>query len=140
MSWLMMIGASAQAGNRASKTLRCVQWKESEPEQQAVTSGIVSPGQLLAIFFQAAFFLLRNSPTIEIHAWLGVRSYLKLCMVCRELHALKFSPTMWNFYMGCLLLACALFFTLQQVQIRKKAGVQPAGSDTAMALCLWPIV
>ena len=50
MSWLMMIGASAQAGNRASKTLRCVQWKESEPEQQAVTSGTVSPGQLPAVF------------------------------------------------------------------------------------------
>ena len=45
-----MIGAPAQAGNRASKTLRCAQWKESEPEQQAVTSGTVSPGQLLAIF------------------------------------------------------------------------------------------
>ena len=46
----MMIGASAQAGNRASKTLRCVQWKESEPEQQAVTSGTVSPEQLPAVF------------------------------------------------------------------------------------------
>ena len=50
ISWLIMIGASAQAGNRASKTLRCVQWKESEPEQQAVTSGTVSPGQLPAVF------------------------------------------------------------------------------------------
>ena len=53
MSWLMMTGASAQAGNRAGKTLRCPQWKESEPEQQAETSDTVSPGQLPAIFFQA---------------------------------------------------------------------------------------
>ena len=69
MSWLMMIGASAQAGNRASKTLRCPQWKDSEPEQQAVTSGAVSPGQLLAILI---FLGGRSSKAIDMYVPTGV--------------------------------------------------------------------
>ena len=48
-SWLIMMRATAQAGNRASKTARRPQWWESEPEWGVVTSGVALAARLTAI-------------------------------------------------------------------------------------------
>ena len=49
-SWLIMTRATAQAGNRASKTVRRPQWWESGPEQRAVTPGVALAVRLAAYF------------------------------------------------------------------------------------------
>ena len=46
MSWQLMTRGSAQAGNRASKTGRYLQWLENRPEWHAVTS---AGGQLVQL-------------------------------------------------------------------------------------------
>ena len=40
MSWQLMTRGSAQAGNRAGKTARYLQWQENRPEWLAVTSAV----------------------------------------------------------------------------------------------------
>ena len=45
-SWQLMTRGSAQAGNRAGKTERYLQWLESRPEWHAVTSAGVQLVQL----------------------------------------------------------------------------------------------
>ena len=40
MSWQLMTRGSAQAGNRAGKTARYLQWQEHRPEWLAVTSAV----------------------------------------------------------------------------------------------------
>jgi hypothetical protein len=45
-SWQLMTRGSAQAGNRASKTGRYLQWLENRPEWHAVTS---AGGQLVQL-------------------------------------------------------------------------------------------
>jgi len=39
MTWLIMTWGSAQAGDRTSKTERCLQWWDSRPEWGADASG-----------------------------------------------------------------------------------------------------
>jgi len=39
MTWLIMTWGSAQAGDRTSKTERCLQWWDSKPEWSADASG-----------------------------------------------------------------------------------------------------
>ena len=94
-----MTRATAQAGNRASKTVRRPQWWESGPERRAVT-----PGVALAVLLPAYF--AGHRPTRARAGNEGARpddrgQQARACaggrMARRELHALKLSLAMWNF-------------------------------------------
>ena len=93
-----MTRATAQAGNRASKTVRRPQWWESGPERRAVT-----PGVALAVLLPAYLYIAKPDARAGNEGARGERQGREAlapagwCMARRELHALKLSLAMWNF-------------------------------------------
>ena len=54
MSWRLMTWESVQAGNRASKTRRCLQWGDSRPEWHAMTSAVCNSHNSARLCFAKA--------------------------------------------------------------------------------------